>query len=135
MIDSTPPDSRPAADGAGAPTLPRGTRLPDGLEIERVLAADGFAVVYLANDPALQRQVAVKEYFPRALAVRDAEGAVVLRAPVHAEAFEHGRAAFMDESRQLARVDHPSLVRVLRLREDRGTAWRVMPYYPGRTLA
>ncbi|HSN33307.1 MAG TPA: hypothetical protein VLU41_11540, partial [Ideonella sp.] len=135
MTDSISPDGHAADDGASrAPALPRGTRLDDGLEIERVLAESGFAVVYLATDRALDRVVAVKEYFPRSLALRDAAGAVAPRAPAHAEAFARGRAAFVEESRQLARIDHPSLVRVLRAGEDRGTAWRMMPCYPGRSL-
>ena len=42
--------------------------------------------------------------------------------------------AFIDEARTLARCDHPSLLRIVRLLEANGTAYSVMPYYVGRRL-
>ena len=114
--------------------MPAGTRLDGDFEIERVLAASGFSVVYRAVDRALGRPVAIKEYLPASLALHDAEGQVVLRAAAQAEVFERGRAAFMEESRQLASCEHPSLVHLLRVWESRGTAYRAMPCYPGKTL-
>ena len=124
-----PSNATPPADG-----LPPGSRLDGDFEIERVLAASGFSVVYRALDRALGRPVAIKEYLPASLVLHDDEGQVVLRTPAQAEVFERGRAAFIEESRQLARCEHPSLVQVLRVWESRGTAYRAMPCYPGKTL-
>ena len=45
-----------------------------------------------------------------------------------------GLKAFIDETRTLARCDHPSLVRIVRLWEGNATAYRVMPRYPSRQL-
>src|SRR4030095_527327 len=42
--------------------------------------------------------------------------------------------AFINETRTLARCDHPSLLRIVRLWEANATAYRVMPRYPGRRL-
>ena len=114
--------------------LAEGSRL-DIYEIERVLGASGFGFVYLAYDPSSRQRVAIKEYLPDTLAVRDEDGMQVLvRADSHIEAFERGRAAFIEESQLLARCEHPSLVRVLRSWQAKGTAYRVMPYYPGNSL-
>jgi hypothetical protein len=128
-----PSNTTPPADGP-RDGLPPGTRLDGDFEIERVLAASGFSVVYRAVDRALGRPVAIKEYLPASLALRDADGQVVLRSATQAEVFERGRAAFVEESRQLACCEHPSLVHVLRVWESRGTAYRAMPCYPGKTL-
>ena len=122
-------NATPTADG-----LPPGTLLDADFEIERVLAASGFSFVYRALDRALGRPVAIKEYLPASLALRDAQGQVVLRTATQAEVFERGRSAFIEESRQLARCEHPSLLQVLRVWESRGTAYRAMPCYPGKTL-
>ncbi|MDI1260745.1 serine/threonine-protein kinase [Aquabacterium sp.] len=113
--------------------LPTGTRLGE-FEIERVLGVGGFGIVYLALDHALQRQVAIKEYMPVALAARGQGLGVSLRAASHAETFALGLRSFINEARLLARFDHPALVKVYRFWEEHGTAYMVMPYYRGQTV-
>jgi hypothetical protein len=113
--------------------LPAGTRLAE-FEIERVLGVGGFGIVYLAFDQALQRQVAIKEYMPAALAARGQGLGVSLRSASHAETFALGLRSFINEARLLARFDHPALVKVYRFWEDHGTAYMVMPYYRGQTV-
>lgn len=127
-----------------APEGPRPTARPDALlpgtrleefEIERVIGTSGFGLVYLANDEAFERRVAIKEYLPDTLAMRGSDGIqVVLRASAHAEAFERGRRAFIEEAQLLARCHHPSLAQVQRHWESNGTVYRAMPFYPGQTL-
>lgn len=130
---------QPLSDGTGvgAPrpdALPPGSRL-DEYRIERVIGASGFGIVYLAQDTALDRPVAIKEYLPDTLAMRGEDGLqVMLRAPSHAESFERGRRAFIEEAQLLAQCDHPSLLRVLRKWEGNGTVYRAMPCYRGQTL-
>jgi hypothetical protein len=113
--------------------LPAGTRLGE-FEIQRVLGIGGFGVVYLAFDHALERQVAIKEYMPAALASRGVGADIVVRSAAHAETFNLGLRSFINEARLLARFDHPSLVKVYRFWEAHGTAYMVMPYYRGLTL-
>jgi serine/threonine protein kinase len=113
--------------------LPGQTRL-DEFEIERVLAQSSFAVVYRAYDHALKLHVAIKEYLPDALALRSAETQVVLRSRGQAERFDQGLQAFIGEAQTLARCDHPSLLRIVRVLQRHGTAYRVMRYSPGPTL-
>ncbi|RZI80846.1 MAG: serine/threonine protein kinase [Rubrivivax sp.] len=113
--------------------LPAGTRLGE-FEIERVLGVGGFGIVYLATDHALQRQVAIKEYMPAALAARGQGLEVTLRSASHADTFALGLRSFINEARLLARFDHPALVKVYRFWEELGTAYMVMPYYRGQTV-
>ena len=90
-LDASWPTTNPEARLASAPdkvpvrdSLNPGTRL-DKFEILQVLGAGGFGIVYLALDHALERDVAIKEYMPSALAARG-HGAlgVVLRSASNA---------------------------------------------------
>jgi eukaryotic-like serine/threonine-protein kinase len=85
--------------------------------IERTLGHGGMAVVYLAEDQELQRQVAVK-VLTEGLAV---DGTL--------------RARFLREARLAARLSHPNVVRTYDAGEANGTLFIVMEHVPGRTLA
>ncbi|WP_198320831.1 serine/threonine protein kinase [Azohydromonas aeria] len=113
--------------------LPPGHRVAE-FRIERVLGQGGFGIVYLAFDTRLERLVAVKEFMPKSLAQRLADGAVVPLSERHRATFELGLRSFIRESRALARFKHPALVEVYRFWEELGTAYMVMPFYEGRTL-
>ncbi len=113
--------------------LPGGTRFGE-LEIIRTLGVGGFGIVYLAQDHALERRVAIKEYMPAQLAQRGSSDLVSVRSAQHRETFELGLRSFVNEARMLARFDHPSLLKVYRFWEANGTAYMVMPYLQGKTL-
>jgi hypothetical protein len=126
------PGPAPVAHNHGD-ALPLGTCLGE-FEITRVLGAGGFGIVYLATDHSLQRQVALKEYMPSALASRTSATTVAVKSERHRETFELGLRSFINEARLLAQFDHPSLVKVYRFWEANGTAYMVMPFYEGITL-
>lgn len=128
------------ASGVAAPVamqehdaLHPGTRL-DEFEILRVLGAGGFGIVYLALDHVLMRQVAIKEFMPAALAARGKGAIVSVRSASLADTFATGLNSFFNEAQLLASFDHPALVKVHRFWKANGTAYMVMPYYPGQTL-
>ncbi|MFH7041344.1 protein kinase [Paucibacter sp. JuS9] len=113
--------------------LPAGTRFGE-LEILRTLGVGGFGIVYLAQDHALERLVAIKEYMPGQLAKRSEGSHVSVRSGSLSETFDLGRRSFVNEARLLARFDHRSLLKVYRFWEANGTAYMVMPYLQGITL-
>ena len=110
------------------------TRLRE-FEVDRVLGAGGFGITYLARDTMLDRLVAIKEYFPRTWGRRCREGAVGPRSPADSPNYRWGLAKFVEEARALARLDHPQIVRVHRVIKARGTAYLVMEYVEGESLA
>ena len=113
--------------------LPLGTRFGE-FEILRVVGVGGFGIVYLAQDHSLERQVALKEYMPAALAARGSGSQITVRSAAFVETYAAGLRSFVNEARLLARFDHPSLVKVYRFWEDNGTAYMVMPFLRGMTL-
>jgi serine/threonine protein kinase len=118
----------------------RGVLVPGTLlgnyEILSVLGQGGFGITYLARDSRLGRKVAIKEYLPASLAVREADTVVVPRSTAMAEEFVWGRDRFIDEARTLARLGGvPSIVPVYDFLEANGTAYMVMAFAEGETLS
>jgi len=128
---TVPVAETPAAASANTSTA-QALPVVGGFELQTIVARSADSVVYRGWDHELALPVAVKEYLPQRLARRGSDGQVVAGA-AHA-AFEQGQRAFVDESRALARCDHPGLLRVLHLLHAHGTAYRVMPWYAGSTL-
>jgi len=121
----------PAQDGAGL--LPVGSRLAE-FEVTRVVGQGGFGVVYEAWDTDLERVVAIKEYLPVSLSTRQGDGTVMPLSERTRETFDLGMRSFINEARLLAQFDHPSLLKVLRFWQEKGTAYMAMPFYRGQTL-
>ena len=113
--------------------LPIGAVLGE-FEIIDIIGWGGFGIVYLANDHALQRRVALKEYMPSSLAIRNAHGFVTIRSENNKETFEAGLRSFINEAQLLAHFNHPSLLKVYHFWRSNGTAYMVMPFYQGKTL-
>ncbi|WP_460031020.1 protein kinase domain-containing protein [Megalodesulfovibrio paquesii] len=105
-----------------------------GYIIQHVLGKGAFGITYLALDSSLNTQVAIKEYYPRDIATRDAQGAVLPASAEKAAYFHAGREAFLEEARTLARFKHPHIVRILSFFEAGNTACFVMDYERGQSL-
>ncbi len=114
--------------------LPNSTRVEE-FEIVNLLGVGGFGIVYLAQDHALGRLVALKEYMPSGLAMRNGSTQVQVRTSADVSTFELGMRSFVNEARLLAKFDHRSLLKVYRFWQANGTAYMVTPYYQGLTLA
>src|SRR5471030_2776810 len=104
-------------------------------EIVSILGQGGFGITYRARDDQLHRDVAIKEYLPSALAIRQDGATVLPRSTKVAEDFAWGRQRFVDEGRSLATLQRaPAIVRVFDFLEANGTAYIVMELVPGHTL-
>ena len=113
------------------------SRPPDtvigGYRVVRKISAGGFGVVYLAVDKEGQ-QVAVKEYLPSALTMRDAGALVPQVAPEKLSLYRLGLKSFFEEGRALAQISHASVVSVLNFFRENETVYMVMNYLEGATL-
>jgi len=113
--------------------LPHGYRL-HWYRIESVLGQGGFGITYLAHDANLDKAVAIKEYLPIELAVREGDSSVRPFTEDRREQYAWGLARFIEEARTLANFDHPNIVRVHSVFEEHATAYMVMTYEVGRSL-
>jgi len=102
--------------------------------LQSVLGAGGFGITYLAHDTNLQKDVAIKEYLPSAVAVRGSGGTVLPTTTGMEKDYRWGLDRFIQEARTLAKFSHPHIVRVNRFFEANGTGYMVMDYEAGEPL-
>lgn len=116
--------------------LQPGTVLHQKYRIGVVIGFGGFGIVYKAWDLALNRVVAVKEYYPTMYLKRDpGMTQVILFDKKNEEAFLKGKEEFLTEARNIAKYNsHPNIVHVYDFFEENGTAYFVMEYLDGKTL-
>ncbi len=112
--------------------LPNGFQLEE-YTIDRQLSLGGFSIVYLATD-AEDQQVAIKEYLPNSLALRNDGDVKPVITAEHLGAFRYGMKCFFEEGRSLAKLSHPNVIRVLNFFRANDTVYMVMEYEHGRTL-
>ena len=115
-------------------SLPPSTVLRD-YTIEKVIGHGGFGIVYRARHDELGLVVAIKEYLPIELAVRDGV-TVRARSDADSEGYEEGLKRFREEARALIQFqDHPNVVSCREYFRTNGTAYLVMEYVDGQSLA
>ncbi|WP_036169368.1 serine/threonine-protein kinase [Massilia sp. 9096] len=112
--------------------------LPDGLEIGgyrivKKIASGGFSIVYLAYDGE-GNAVAIKEYLPSALALRQPGELAPSISKTNLPVFRIGLKCFFEEGRALARIVHPNVVRVQNFFRGNDTVYMVMAYESGHSL-
>ncbi len=112
--------------------------LPDGLEIAgyrivKKIASGGFSIVYLAYDED-GNAVAIKEYLPSSLALRQPGELIPTISADNLATFRIGLKCFFEEGRALARIAHPNVVSVVNFFRANETVYMVMVYESGRSL-
>lgn len=114
--------------------LPVGFRFEEH-EIIRVLGSGGFGITYLGYDHNLDKAIAIKEYLPNDLAVRQGGTTVLPKSSADKEDFEWGLERFLDEARILAKFDHRNIIKVHRFFRAHETGYILMEYAEGKTLS
>lgn len=101
--------------------------------IEQPLGQGGFGITYQGVDTRLNRLVAVKEFFPEGCW---REGSTVVSAGRwNSHTYGNAKQKFLLEGQTLGQFNHPSIVQVFYYFEENNTAYMVMEYLRGRTLA
>jgi serine/threonine protein kinase len=114
--------------------LPKGDHL-HWYRIDSILGQGGFGITYLAEDTNLEQRVAIKEYLPNELAVRVDGTTVQPISEEHGKMYRWGLDRFLTEAKTLAKFKHPNIVRVQSFFEQNNTAYMVMEYEDGQSLA
>ena len=117
--------------------LPLNTILAGKYVVGRVLGQGGFGITYIGWDLALERKVAIKEYYPSGQVSRTqgTQSLTWYTTEQASVARKSGMEMFLKEARKMVKVDNiPGVVRVLELFQENGTAYIVMEFVEGETL-
>ena len=117
--------------------LPTGTVLKEQYLVGRVLGQGGFGITYLAWDLYLDTPVAIKEYYPKEVVMRECSvsNSVSICTTDGETRFRNSRERFLREAKMLARFSQtPEIVQVRNFFLANNTAYIVMEYVEGITL-
>ena len=121
--------------GNTSPALPCGTVLGGRYILGKALGQGGFGITYLAQDYKTKELVAVKEFFPEAMAGRSGGASVAPFSGERGENYLYGKECFLNEARTLSEfIGNPAIVRVLTYFQENNTAYFAMEYIDGISL-
>lgn len=112
-----------------------GTMLNGRYRIERHLSSGGFGNTYLARNLIFNDLVAVKEFFLRGITQRDGDSTISVSNSDNKLLFDEQLEKFKKEAQRIRQLRSPHIVRVHDLFEANGTAYYVMDYIDGESLA
>ena len=117
--------------------LPPETILAGKYLVGKVLGQGGFGITYIGWDIALERKVAIKEYYPSGQVSRNPGTRTLTwyssEQSLHAR--QDGMQMFLKEARKMVRADSiPGVVRVIDLFQENNTAYIAMEFVEGETL-
>ena len=126
------PEASPTSNGENA--LAPGTTLAKGrLTVGKKLGSGGFGVTYIAYDNNLKRRVALKEFMPNYLAVR--QGNRIVPKSGQEQAYQKSMNSFKKEARTLYELRaHPNIVHVISVFNENGTAFYTMEMLEGESF-
>lgn len=118
-------------------SLKVGTLLENGkYRIEKVIGQGGFGMTYLGEQVNLGRKVAIKEFYMKEYCNRDeGNSKIYTLSQGSSELVERFRVKFVKEARSLARLRHPNIVSIIDIFEENDTAYYVMEFHAGGSLA
>lgn len=116
--------------------LPPRTILKGQYLVGCALGEGGFGITYIGWDLFLHMPVAIKEYFPSGVVIRDqGQCTVSVFAGKDEQSFLKGRESFFREAQKVARFDNnPGVVSVKNCFIENGTAYIIMEYISGINL-
>ena len=116
-------------------SLPYGTALGSRYITGRVLGQGGFGITYCAYDIVAKKRVAIKEFFPDAMASRGQGHSVIPFTGQRSDDFQYGKNVFLEEAKTLAQfIDEPGIVHIYSYFEEFCTAYFAMEYIEGCSL-
>lgn len=114
-----------------------GTVLREKYMVGKVLGQGGFGITYIGLDLDLNIPVAIKEYYPVGVVMRESGDSPTVSVVTGGEdtRFEENRSRFLREAQTLARLeDVPEVVQIKNYFAANNTAYIIMGYVKGITL-
>ncbi len=115
--------------------LKKNTLLKNTYRIKKVISCSELSIVYFGRHVESGDIQIIKEYFPKALVLRDLDDKTVLcRLPSSKEKYYELMEAFFNEATIIKELCHKNIVGYIDHFEENGTGYIVMEYCRGKTL-
>jgi len=127
----------PAQAAAPNYVLPYGAILNGRYIVGKMLGQGGFGITYIGWDLAMERKVAIKEYYPSGQVSRNpgSRDLTWYTNEQSRQARQNGMQMFLKEARKMSKVDNlTNVVRVRDIFQENETAYIVMDFVEGETL-
>jgi serine/threonine-protein kinase len=121
VASPTPPPAAAAGSAKAGTTAAADAQRLGRYQLEREIGRGAMGIVYLGRDTAINRMVAIKA-IPLASEFSDAE-------------LVEARSRFFREAETAGRLNHPNIVTIYDVGEERGLAYIAMEYLKGRHLS
>ena len=104
--------------------------------IVRMLGSGGFGITYLGTQTGLERNIVIKEFFMTDYCQRDEYSNLITVPTVsNVEFVKRFKDKFLKEALHIAQLKHPNIVNIIDVFEENGTAYYVMDFIEGGSLA
>lgn len=116
--------------------LEKGTILKNSYLIEELMGErSNFSIIYEAQDLINKRKVAIKEFFPKNIALRDMDKKTVLcKNSNFSKRFREEVDKFWNEGKIIQKIRGNNCVKCFDIFEENNTAYIVMKYHEGQDL-
>lgn len=119
-----------------ASMLPIGAILRGIYRVDKHLSSGGFGNTYMATNIEFNERYAIKEFFMKGITQRDGNQTTVsVSNSENRDTFLQQKEKFKKEARRLRKLKNEHIVKVHDLFEENGTAYYVMEYIDGESLA
>lgn len=116
--------------------LPKGTILHGNLRVDGYLSSGGFGNTYVVTYIGFDKKRAVKEFFMKGVSERNMEtGAVMVSNENKVAEFNGQLRKFKKEAQRIYNLNNEHIVKVYELFDENNTAYYVMDYIDGESLA
>ena len=106
--------------------------------VGKVLGQGGFGITYEGMDLVLETKIAIKEYYPMGIAVRNStisNDILWSQTQISTQQWQEGCDSFLKEARRMAKLDSlPGIVHVRDTFPENNTAYIVMDFVEGQNL-
>lgn len=104
--------------------------------IIRVLGQGGFGITYLAEHTMLDKEVAIKEFFPKEFCDRQEETSqVTIGTKNSIDIVDTLKTKFIKEAKNISKLNHPNIITIYDIFQENNTAYYVMEYVDGLPLS
>ena len=101
-----------------------------------VLGQGGYDITYLALHTMLDKQVTIKEFFPKEYCDREESTShVTIGTKSSVEIVEILKGKFIKESKNISKLNHPNIITIYDIFQENNTAYYVMEYVEGQSLS